>query len=316
MAEKELTIDDYKAILEWQGLGEIKSVEDAKTAFNKKFFTEDQILKTEPVKKKIGMLVGSINTELKNELKALGVELASNEIEEEDESGGKIISPKKIVNVGLSKLQQLNNKIQEDLKGQIGASNDEMIKKLQEKITKHELDFKTVEKFNSELKEKNELIAKEKEEALKVSDTKINEFLRGEMESKIWNEYPWADEANDLSKEGFKSTEKQKIRFELAEKDGNKYLELRDAKTGELIEDPTRKGIAMTPTDYLKMRGIEANKISPIYKINGDGGKKAGDNGAWYDPDKNGKKNPDFKPQKLAINTSHKLPSTAKGANE
>lgn len=302
-----LTPEQQKEIIDWLAVGEFKTVEDFKKNHNTKYLTGEDVLKSEPVKKHIGNITGSIRNEVYKTFKSAGVEIKDSEVSDED---SKNIRPEQIVVFGLKKLQDLNNGIQEDLKKQIGNSTDERIKKLTDTYEKLNTDYQTVTKMNAEFKTAIE----EKDKALEIekksAEGKIKEFVKNEKEKSLFDSFTWADEANDFVKAGFKAQINDEAIFSLNDKD---ELEVRNRKTNEQFANPTKNGVFLSPDEYLRAKGIEANKTAAIYKINPDGGRKQDDNSWWKKNIDKDKKQDDTKKPLLAVNVNkNNLPSTAK----
>lgn len=227
-------------IIEYIGFDpkEVDSIEKFTEKFDASFIKRDSVIKDETIVNAItGKRIGSIETELKKQAKAAGIEFEDGELK-----------GKKIEDLAEITFSKVKNKIK-DLESKAGQGNDEVIKEWQDKYSK--LESKANDYKKSWESTQTEF------EGFKVqvdSDNKnrtVNQYIETS-----WSNYKWPSAIDELKKEGFKAYVGKHYKVQLDEqgqpfvsdKDGNRI------KSGKahgqfksmdeiLIEEGTKHGV-------------------------------------------------------------------------
>lgn len=274
-----------KQIIDWIAIdGDVKTLEDFQTNFKKKYDTPENFIQSDIYKNRTGKLIGSLVTNISSTAKDFGVELSNEDIEEQ-EGDKKYVKPEKAVKSLLTKMQLSANKVIaeketaiKDLQTQLTAGNDEKYKAIESKYNALSTDYETVKEFNSKLKQEKENLEKLRQDDEKNFSTKLKQHDLNSKVGDLWKEFPWADEANPYVKEGFTATVNKVAKFDL---DENSNLVVIDAATGKKFPTPGKNEQFLSPKEFLQNQGIEANKTSPVYKINPAGGQKQEGKQGW-----------------------------------
>ncbi len=192
-----------KGVQEYLGLTEdqIKDVDVFKSAVDEKFVLRANAKDDAQIIKDVtGKVTGSITTKLKANFKAAGIELSGDDIE-----GKKV---EEIVELGFGKLNEAHTTTVTDLKGQIGNSDEEAIKAIQDKLD-------TEQKSHKEVKDlldttKNDFDTFKTEAAGREKTVKIDTF-RGQAMDKL----KFKEGLTDVEKAGFNSIVNQNFKIEL-----------------------------------------------------------------------------------------------------
>lgn len=284
-----ITPELQKQIIDWIAVDSGNSLEDFQNNFKKKYDTPENFLESDTFKSKVGKTLGSLTTKIVTFGKEFGVELGNDDIEDienaQDGSKKRVQKPDKAVQSLLKKMQETANKVISEKENKIKelttsltAGNDEKYKAIEGKYNALSTDYETVKEFNQKLKQEKEDLEKSRQEDERNYHTKLNEHERSSKEGDLWKEFPWADEANPYVREGFTATVNKKAKFDL---DENKSLVVIDKATGKKFPTPGKNEQFLSPKEFLQNEGIEANKTSPVYKINPAGGQKTEGKQGW-----------------------------------
>ena len=231
---------DLNKIFEYQGieLGEDATFEDYKAAFDAKYLTKENALKSEDIQRHfIGEQTANFARELTRTAKENEIELTPEE--------------KKLPVGDLSRLlvakksELFNSKLQELEKGS---------KKPSEELNALQVKYDTLNtRLNEELNAKKEVQSLlEKKENDFVNFQK--DFKLNQAKQNIFGSLTYSDNANDLLKKGFMATVNEKYKIDLGEDDNPIITD----SEGNRIKDPNKHGSFLAPQDVLSNELKEA----------------------------------------------------------
>lgn len=191
----------------------------------------------------IGGLMGSLETEVKRELKSLGLEYVWDKAKKVQEN----------ITEGIRQLNQAKLAEIEDLKAKNGDGSDTKIQALQADIDKWK------NKFNEE-KSARELAVTEAQNKYSEYEGKLKTVKKDFHLTKTFEEsIKWKSGITDLEKKGFDKLFNEKYSTDLDEKD---TLIITD-KSGKQIPNPKVAGTFLSVSEVLEMEGV-ANKVWEI----------------------------------------------------
>ena len=231
---------------------EIKTEEDFKTNFEKKFGIKDQLLKDPSFTSKVyGERIGVIESKVKTQAKRMGVDFTKEELHDKKFED--------IVELSFNKIAELNKYAMEKLEKESKGTVDEQVKTWKEKYTQVETKAKEYEKMKNDITQEFE--GYKKETANKAKQQEINNFKKlvmGKMDFK--------QDITPVERRGFETLTAEKYDFDL---DENNTPYIKDKKTGQRIPSKKVIGQFMTAEEILQEE-LNANKLA---RINKDGGK-------------------------------------------
>ena len=197
---------ETKDIIEYLGFNpeQVKELEDLKSNFEKEFIRASAITEDfEPVKKIVGKIYGSIETDLTKVAKSHEINLD----EISDWKDSKIKDKLKIVTSKLSEKQQ---SMIDELQKKASQNNDEKVNELSKMLEKKD---KKLNDTESLLKS----ISKEYDEFKNNSSNQLKSIKLDTMKSNLFTQIKFKDGINEIEQEGYNSIIGKKFRFDLDE---------------------------------------------------------------------------------------------------
>lgn len=246
---------ELKDVVEFLGYKaeEIKELPDLKAKFDADFVRASNITEdTEPVKKIMGKLFGTLENEIKKVTKAHDLDIDF----ESDELKGKKVNEK--LKFAFSKYDEKNKSVIDDLKLKATQGNDEKVKEWETKYEKMKNKYSEVDGLLKKTSEDFEGFKQQKENEIK--NVKLNVH-----KTEIYNRAKFIPEINEFTKKGFLTDFESKYDFAL---DENEKPIITDKK-GQRIPNPKVTGTFFEPMDLLQEETIKAK----LYPLNKDAGK-------------------------------------------
>jgi hypothetical protein len=246
---------ETKDIIEYLGFNpeNVKELEDLKSNFEKEFIRASAITEDyEPVKKIVGKIYGSIETDLTKVAKSHEINLD----EISDWKDSKIKDKLKIVTSKLSEKQQ---SMIDELQKKASQNNDEKVNELSKMLEKKD---KKLNDTESLLKS----ISKEYDEFKNNSSNQLKTIKLDTMKTNLFTQIKFKDGINEIEQEGYNSIIGKKFRFDL---DENGKMIVTDSD-GKLIPNSKVTGTFKSPDEVLTEEAVKLG----LYKLNNDGGKQ------------------------------------------
>jgi hypothetical protein len=233
---------EIKDVTSWLGI-EADSIESFKEAFEKKYFTEDQVFDNKELLSKFtGKTLGNITRQLSNIGRAQGIEFQKPEIE------GKPIED--VVNLFLNKqADQFNGKIKE-LETHAGSGSDE---KLQEWVKKYEKLEGKYRDTESALKK----TAEDFEGFKQTASEQVKSVKLDFVKEQLWSTANFAPGTDPLKLKGFRASFNESYKIDLDET-GAPYIA---DVSGKRIQNPNKHSEFLGPQDVLNLE-IEKHGLS------------------------------------------------------
>lgn len=245
---------EAKEIIEYLGFKpeDIKELSDLKPKMETEFIRTSNITEdSEPVKKIVGKIFGSIETDLNKVAKASEVSL--DEIPE-----WKDAKLKDKLKIFAGKLEEKSQNIIADLTKKAGQNSDEKVRELEVKLEKQKI---KISDLDSMLKNTAQEYNQFKEQsATQLKTVKIN-VLKSDALSKI----KFKPDISEFEREGYNAVIEKKYKFDLDEND--KPI-VTDSK-GSLIPNLKVNGTWKTIQEVLEEEAIAGK----LYQLNNDAGK-------------------------------------------
>ncbi len=248
---------EFKEVADYLGFkaDDMKTIEDFKVSFDKEFLRTSSINEdSDPVKKIVGKLFGTLENEIKKVAKASDLEV---DFDSEDLKGKKVTEKLKFV---FSKYDEKNKTTFEDLKKQAGQGNDDKVKEWENKY----------EKLNKKFADVDGLLKKTSEdfEGYKQNSVKeVKNVKLGIHKAEIFGKAKFAPEVNEYAKKGFINEFEEKYSLDLDENEKPIIID----KKGQRIPNPRVTGSFYDPADLFLEETIKAK----LFQLNKDGGKPA-----------------------------------------
>lgn len=243
---------EIKDVNEWLGI-ESEDLEDFKTKFKEKYFTEEEVLAD---KAKLGKFtsktLSGVEANAFKIAKGYGVEV------NKDEFKGK--KTEEIINALFEAKEGQHQTFVEKMKADSKQGADEKFTKLNEEYEK------ALSKV-SDLETLNQSTASKFDEAEKEWGNKIKTFKKDYFEKDLYSTFNYAPDLDPLKKKGWQSEMREKYRFDFDETDTAYVTD----SEGKRIENPAKHGTFKSPLEVLKEEGEKAGVIS----VNPQAGKPA-----------------------------------------
>lgn len=248
---------EIKEIFDYLGVKpeDIKTIDDFKTTFDKEFLRPSAISEdSEPVKKIVGKLFGTLENEIKKVAKAheLDVDFDADELK-----GKKVTEKLKFV---FSKYDEKNNTVIEDLKTKASLGNDDKIKDWETKYGKLENKFKDVDNLLKKTSTDFDIYKVE-------ADTKIKSVKLDVHKKDALSKIKFKPDISEFEKKGYLSTIAEKYDFDF---DENENFVIKDKK-GSFIQSGKTTGTFKNPLEVLEEEAVAGK----LFLINKDAGKPA-----------------------------------------
>lgn len=247
---------EAKELLDFLGV-EATNLDEFKTQFSGKYFTEKQI---HDDKKLLGKFTGTTLKKIKqtvlNDFREAEVPFTHGEFDDMELEG--------VVKTLRSRQAELFTGKINEVQSQIGKGAEEIEKKYQEKLSKYEqslLDEKNAKKAVAEEYEKFKGEAEGR-----IKSTRVDYFKK-DLTSDIESAFDVAAKKDELKMKGWRSHISENFRFDFDEHDQPVILD----KNGSKIKNPKKADEWLSPKDVLKE---EADKLGLIPK-NPQGGQPA-----------------------------------------
>lgn len=217
-----------------------------KDAFGKKFVAIDSLgERKDLLDKHFAKTKGEIETDTRRTWKSQGVQF------EDGETKGK--DAIEINAIGSAKLKIIREAEVEDLKSQIGKTDDKLAKEWETK-------------FNDQVTDNGQLKTKLADVTTEFTDykvTSVKETLKKDHTravDSLWGSVDFSDKADKMKKRGFRAVIDDEFEFKLI--DGTQELEARNRKTGEKVMNDKKAGEFYNPQELIQMKAIEAELLN------------------------------------------------------
>ena len=233
---------------------EVPTLDALKAKFEPEFIRTSAInAELEPVKKLIGEVYGSVNTDFQKIAKA-------NEINIEDIEEWKNAKVKDKLKILTTEISKKKDSIIEDLTKKASLNNDEKLNEITTLLEKEKLKRKEIDGLLKQVSTDFD--------AYKVTATdQLKNIKSNTLKNGALSTVKWKDGITELEQEGYNSIINKKYKFELDET-GTK-LEAKDAE-GKQIPNPKVTGTFKSVEEVLVEEAVKLN----LYKLNSDNGKK------------------------------------------
>lgn len=247
---------EAKEIQDFLGI-EAKDLDEFKSQFSTKYYTEKQIHDDEKLLGKFtGKTLKRIKQTILNKAREKEIPFTQNEFDDKMlEDVFDTLDSRRVENF---------SKIESELKGQIGKGADEIEKKYQEKLSKYELSLADEKKAKQEIAAQFDQFKNEADG--KIKSTRIDYFKK-DLTNEIENGFDVTAKKDELKMKGWRSHIAENFRFDFDEHDQPIILD----KTGSKIKNPKKADEWLPPKDVLQ---AEADKLGLIPK-NQQGGQPA-----------------------------------------
>lgn len=244
---------EAKELLEYLGT-KAENIEEFKAAFDKDFIKQSMITEeSEPVKKIVGKLYGTLENEVKKIAKEVDLDV---DFESDEFKGLKKVSDKfKFI---ASKIDFKYKDTISDLTTKASQGNDEKVKEWESKYEKAAIKLKEKETLLGSVKGEFDIYKENTQKSIK--DTALNIHKK-----EIFGKAKFAEGTKDLEKKGFWTTIAEKYKFDLDETENPIILNGK----GEKIVSKKTAGTFMTPEEVIEEELVSAN----LFQLNKDGGK-------------------------------------------
>jgi len=244
-----------KQALEYLGFKpeELKTIDDFKAKFDSTFIKQENITEdSEPVKKYLGKVYGTLENEIKKTAKAFDVDL---DFDDENIKGKKVTDKLKLV---FENYKSKNESVIKDLETKATQGNDEKLKEWQTKYEKTSQKSKDLENLLNTTKQEFEMFQGKAQSEIK--NVKLNVLTKDSF-SKL----KLKSDISEFEKKGFVSSVQEKYALDLDENDN---LIVKNSK-GERIPSAKQTGTFKTFDEILEEEAVSGN----LYEMNKDGGK-------------------------------------------
>ena len=233
---------------------EVPTLDALKAKFEPEFIRTSAInAELEPVKKLIGEVYGSVNTDFQKIAKA-------NEINIEDIEEWKNAKVKDKLKILTTEISKKKDSIIEDLTKKASLNNDEKLNEITTLLEKEKQKRKEIDGLLKQVSTDFD--------AYKVTATdQLKNIKSNTLKNGALSTVKWKDGITELEQEGYNSIINKKYKFELDET-GTK-LEAKDSE-GKQIPNPKVTGTFKTVEEVLVEEAVKLN----LYKLNSDNGKK------------------------------------------
>jgi hypothetical protein len=232
---------------------EIKTEEDFKTNFTKKFGIKDDLLNDKDFVGKIfGKRVGSIESAVKSQAKKMGIDFTKEEIE------GKPVED--IVELSFNKIAELNKNAMDKFEKESKGTVDEQVKTWKEKQKATEDKLKDTEGLLA--KTTQDFEGYKKDTVTKYKQDNINNYKKS-----VLGKLEFKQDITPVERVGFEAVLGEKYDFDL---DENNAPYIKDKKSGQRIPSKKVIGQFMNAEEILQEELI-ANKLAIL---NHSGGQK------------------------------------------
>lgn len=247
---------EAKELLDFLGV-EATNLDEFKTQFSGKYFTEKQIHSDKSLLGKFtGKTLSQIKKTILNEAREAEIPFTQGEFDEMELEGV-------FKTLRTRQAEMFGGKLTE-LQAQVGKSGEEAVKPYLEKISKYEQSLADEKKAKQEIAEQFNQFKGEAEGRIK--STRVDYFKK-DLTSDIESAFDVAAKKDELKMKGWRSHISENFRFDFDEHDQPVILD----KNGSKIKNPKKADEWLSPKDVLKE---EADKLGLIPK-NPQGGQPA-----------------------------------------
>lgn len=240
----EITAENAKELIGYLGIdtSKLKDVEEFKTQFDTSFIKPSAITEDyEPVKKIVGKIYGTLESEIKKVAKAFEVDVDFEEIKD------KKVTDKLRFAVG--KINEKSEGLINELKANQGKAPEELVKAWEEKVQNAEKKVKEKDVLLKGVKEEFDGFKQEHEKFKLSKDAEIKQTKIDIAKKAVFAKAKFATGIHPLAQDGFFSKFSSKYKIDLDEKDtpfitdaeGNKLLSKKVAgeykNPDELLEE-------------------------------------------------------------------------------
>lgn len=229
---------EAKDILDYLGIDGVEKMEDFRGKFEPSYIKKSMIDSDDEIKGSLfGKVAGTLETEVKSELKKVGVELADGEFK-----GMKI---EKVVATGLQKLNDYYAGKIKEISETAGKGSDEKYKALEEKYQKLEGKYKDTDN-----------LLKQSTETWNKKESEFNQSIKNvKLQHQLGREYEgikWKSGITEIEKKGFHAHIGEKYKIDFDEKE----ILIPLTTDGHRIPDPKKNGEFKRLSTILEEEGV------------------------------------------------------------
>lgn len=244
---------ELKDVASYLGI-ESDNMEDFKTKFSEKYFTDDNIAESKAFKDEIGRVTGKITGAVKQAAKKLNIEI---DWTKENPTGKTVES---YLDVVINKTGERFSTMETEFERKADQSKDERAAELEKQLQSFKKKYEDTE---TQLKAVSSTLETERSDFQKnLKNEKINV-----RKSELFRGLTFKDTITDVEKLGFNSIIESAYNFDIDETDTLVIT----AKDGSPVWNKEKASEKMTPAKVLEQEAVKQN----LFKLNNDGGKPA-----------------------------------------
>lgn len=260
---------ELKDVASYLGI-ESDNMEDFKTKFSEKYFTDDNIAESKAFKDEIGRVTGKITGAVKQAAKKLNIEI---DWTKENPTGKTVES---YLDVVINKTGERFSTMETEFERKADQSKDERAAELEKQLQSFKKKYEDTE---TQLKAVSSTLETERSDFQKnLKNEKINV-----RKSELFRGLTFKDTITDVEKLGFNSIIESAYNFDIDETDTLVIT----AKDGSPVWNKEKASEKMTPAKVLEQEAVKQN----LFKLNNDGGKPAPRFNQAQNPGNNGSAN-------------------------
>jgi hypothetical protein len=241
---------ELKDILTYVGI-EAENIGDFKKKFDETYLRKENALDWDKLNAEIGKVKGGIETAIKRQAKAFGVEFQPEELKDK--------KVEEIIEITLKKITENADAALKAVKEESKKAKPQEVQELLEKLNKLTDKANQYEQINADLKKQME----QKEAEFNNSIKSIKKNLQLEN---LWGSIKFRSDVDPLQIKGFKADINEKYKFDLNEKEDLVITDL----DGKFIPSSAKHGAIKTPAEVI----TELAAAAKILSVNKDEGRR------------------------------------------